>query len=1345
MQSTAGAVGLLTKNTQQRAGRHWQPLSRAQAGIWYAQQRFPQSVVYNTGEYLDIRGQLNLDFLQQAIKQAVSEADSLHCRFQLVDGAPQQFIDHERQLEVAVIDCSCAADPVADALQWMQSDVSIPIDLQQGPLVRQAIIKVFPDRYFWYQGIHHIAIDGYGFSLLIARVAEIYRALVSASTIRPCLFQPLTVLLKEDQDYWQSAKCQQDKHYWLEQFATLPEPCSLSVRRYAADAQSCPRRQQVTLSNELVASLKAISQQTDVSWQLVFYAAVAGFQQCMTHTEALVLGVPMMGRFGSVSLRTPTMQVNVIPLRIAMTAETSLGELMGTVAKQFLGARRHQRYRFEAIQHDLGLVQQGRPLFNTLVNVLPFEGDSDFLGETATLHNLAAGPVDDLSIYLFVRDGRFQLVLEGNPSCYSDADLALLTQRLPHFLENWCRADLSQPLGSLGMLLPGEFEQLVNGFNQTAHAVPETTLNALLQTQAHLSPSNTAVVFENHRLSYDELSNQANQLAHYLIQQGVGPGKFVGLAIPRSLALIVAQQAIIRAGGAYLPIDPDYPTERIRYMQDHAQPVLILTCQSLASLFSFPCVFVDNVLHDGANASGVNVPWHSMPSHWPLANEMRQPLQATDPAYVIYTSGSTGKPKGVVVSHRAIVNRLLWMQDQYVIGSGSKVLQKTPSSFDVSVWEFFWPLITGATLVVAPPELHKDPQGLAQLIQQQAIQVMHFVPSMLQAFLDCPAAQNCTSLQKVMCSGEALPRDAVIQFYQCLPQATLHNLYGPTEAAVDVTYWDCPQHQDSATVPIGKPIWNTRMYVLDRQLQPTPVGVKGELYIAGRNLAEGYLGQRELTAERFVPDPFAENGQRMYRTGDLASWNPQGELEYFGRMDHQVKLRGLRIELGEIEAVMAQQPLVAQAAVAIKHSPSNEPMLVGYIVPTLASAADQDELITAVREVIVNQLPDYMVPPVIQVLSALPFSPSGKLDRKQLPDPVLSSLALKDAPASFREQQIVSIMAEVLGVSALGPYDNFFALGGNSLSVVKLISRLQQVVGVEIPLGTVFAKPTAKGLVAALATDKPLNDGLEMLLPLRTQGSGRPLFAIHPAGGLCWCYSGLLPYLPVDTPVYGLQAPLLAAEEARPYLNEQRSLASMASDYLAAIKQVQLEGPYQLLGWSFGGMLAHELAAQLQQQGEEVQLLALVDAYPSDQWRNMPAVGEQEALQALLRIAGYEPDTGFPDHLTPMQTRSILKQQGSALASLSEATWQAITQVVIDNSHLVRSSNHQVFQGDAVFFQATGPRPEINVDCDGWQPYVTGQLHCHDVPCTHGMMLQPPMVELIGNTLSKWIQGGDVV
>ncbi|MBU2711120.1 non-ribosomal peptide synthetase [Zooshikella harenae] len=1337
MKSTEAATVLPNTNTLQKTEEDWQPLTRAQAGIWYAQQRFPQSVVYNTGEYLDIRGQLNLDFFQQAIKQAVMEADSLHCRFQLVDGELQQEIDPCRPIEVAIIDCSCAADPVADALQWMQNDVSRPMDLQQGPLVRQAIIKVFPDRNFWYQGIHHIAIDGYGFSLLIARVAEIYRALVTSSAVKPCTFQPLSTLLKEDQDYWQSAKCQQDKHYWLQQFATLPEPSSLSVRRYSAAAQSQALRQQVTLNDELVTHLKAISQQADINWQFMFYAAVAGFQQRMTHTEELVLGVPMMGRFGSVSLRTPTMQVNVIPLRISLTAETSLSELMNTVAKQFMGASRHQRYRFEAIQHDLGLIQQGRPLFNTLVNVLPFDGDSDFLGDAATLHNLAAGPVDDLSIYLFVRDGHFQLVLEGNPSCYSDADLALLLRRFQRFLQNWCRADLSQPLASLGMLLPGEFDLLINGFNQTAHKVPETTLTTLLQAQASASPSNTAVVFENQTLSYQALSVRANQLAHYLIQQGVGPGKFVGLAIPRSLELIVAQQAIIRAGGAYLPIDPDYPADRISYMQDHAQPVLILTCQLLAGLFGFPCIYVDDLLHEG-----VNNPWRSLPSHWPLVSEMLQPLQATDPAYVIYTSGSTGKPKGVVVSHRAIVNRLLWMQGQYLIGSGTQVLQKTPSSFDVSVWEFFWPLMTGATLVVASPDLHKDPQGLALLIQQQAIHVMHFVPSMLQAFVDCPEAQKCTSLQKVMCSGEALPHEAIAQFYQCLPQATLYNLYGPTEAAVDVTYWDCPQQQHSSAVPIGKPIWNTRLYVLDRQLQPTPIGVKGELYIAGRNLAEGYLNQRELTAERFVPDPFVENGERMYRTGDLASWNPQGELEYFGRMDQQVKLRGLRIELGEIEAVMAQHPLVAQAAVVIKYSPSNEPMLVGYVVPTLSVETDLGELIASIRNQLINQVPEYMVPPIISSLSALPLSPSGKLDRKQLPDPEFSVQALKDAPASFKEQQLVTVMAEVLGVSTVGPQDNFFALGGNSLSVVKLINRLQQVLGINIPLGTVFAKPTAKGLLSALADNKPLNDGLEMLLPLRMQGPERPLFAIHPAGGLCWCYSGLLPHLPADTPMYGLQAPLLSATEGHQH---ERSLAAMASDYLSMIKKIQPEGPYQLIGWSFGGMLAHELATQLQQQGKEVALLALVDAYPSDQWRDMPAVGEQEALQALLRIAGYEPETGFPDDLTPTQTRTLLKQQGSALASLSETTWQAITQVVIENSYLVRSSNHPVFKGDIVFFQATGPRPEINVDYSGWQPYVTGQLYCHDIPCTHGMMLQPPMVDLIGKTLKKCLQGSDAV
>ncbi|WP_371579892.1 amino acid adenylation domain-containing protein [Streptomyces sp. NBC_01314] len=573
-------------------------------------------------------------------------------------------------------------------------------------------------------------------------------------------------------------------------------------------------------------------------------------------------------------------------------------------------------------------------------------------------------------------------------------------------------------------------------FNDTGRELPVTALVAPFEEQVRRTPDATALVFGTETLTYAEFNARANRLAHHLAALGVRPGTPVAVAVPRSLELLVTLVAVVKAGGAYLPLDPDYPADRLAYMLEHTGPACVVadTAGRVPVPEGITVVALDE---DGPAVDGRP------------ATDPAPPVTPGHPAYIIFTSGSTGRPKGVVVPHSAIDNRLRWMQAEYPLTAGDRVLQKTPSGFDVSVWEFFWALREGAAIVIAEPGGHKDPAYLARTIREQSVTTCHFVPSMLQVFLAEPEAAGCTGLRQVFCSGEALPREAVREFGRLLPGVELHNLYGPTEAAVDVTYHPCDTGADGP-VPIGKPVWNTRLYVLDAGLRPCGVGESGELYLAGAQLASAYLGRPEITADRFLADPYGPAGERMYRTGDLARWTADGEVEYLGRTDHQIKLRGLRIELGEIESVLLAHPAVRQAAV-VAHEGRQ---LVAYLVadggPAVEPRAPGAEGVTAdgLKALAAERLPEFMVPAAFVFLDALPLSPNGKLDRKALPAPVFDGGEYRE-PEGERERILAEVYAEVLGLDRVGADDDFLTIGGDSLRSVRVVA-LARTRGLEI-------------------------------------------------------------------------------------------------------------------------------------------------------------------------------------------------------------------------------------------------------------------------------------------------------
>ncbi|MEU1125063.1 amino acid adenylation domain-containing protein [Streptomyces sp. NPDC005899] len=1290
------------------AGRVTLPLTAAQSGMWYAQSLDPLSPAQNTAECLEIDGPLDAGLFAEALRRVADEADALRVRVEDSPAGPLQHLAPLDELPLTVHDLRGVPDAERQAERWMRADLAEPCDLAAGPPFRHALFRVAEERWLWYQRIHHLVMDGFGYSLLVRRTADVYTCLVRGEDPGRRVFGALADLVAEDTAYRSSDAFAADRAYWSEAFGDRPEAPRLAGR--GALPSRTFLRSTARLEPAAAQDLRGLADRLRATWPDVLIAAQALYTARVTGRGEVVLGLPMMGRLGSVSLRVPGMVMNVLPLRLTVTPGTTFAELVRQVVLGIREARRHQRYRYEDIRRDLRLLGENRGLAGPLVNVMPFDYALDLAGATVRARNLSAGPVDDLTVNIYDRgDGHgLRIDHDGNPALYGEAELAAHQERFLGLVERLVGTDPHSPTAVHAVLTATEHALVTGTFGDTGRVLPPTTLLGPIESRAARAPEATALVHGDLSLTYGELNVRANRLARHLRTLGARPGTVVAVSVPRSVELVVTLLAVLKAGAAYLPLDPDYPEQRLSFMLRDAAPVCAVTDREgrLPGGTGTPLVILD----------GLDV------SSYLWVNPAR-PLTPSHPAYVIYTSGSTGRPKGVVVSHAAIDNRLRWMQGTYGLTSADRVLQKTPSSFDVSVWEFFWPLRQGATLVVADPGGHRDPAYLTRVIREQNVTTCHFVPSMLQVFLAGADAGACGGLRRVFCSGEALPRETANAFGRALPGVELHNLYGPTEAAVDVTYHPC-EASGSGPVPIGRPVWNTRLHVLDAALRPCPPGVPGELYLAGRQLADGYLGRPELNAVRFVADPFGRAGERMYRTGDLARWTPEGEVEYLGRTDHQVKLRGQRIELGEIEAALAGAARVDGACALVREDRPGEQLLVGYVT------GDADPV--AVRAALGRELPEHMVPAAVVVLDAFPLSPNGKLDRRELPAPVFTGAAASRRPSGAREEALARLFGEVLGVARVGPDDAFFDLGGTSLLAVRLVARIREEFGAELTMGSLFEAATPAALAVRLgAASDTSEDALDVVLRLRGGDRRPPLFAIHPAGGIAWCYAGLSAGLGPGRPLYGIQARGLVRDEPLP-----RTLREEAADYAGRIREIQEHGPYRLLGWSVGGVLAHTVAVLLQEAGEEVELLALLDAFPAEQWRARPAPEEGDALTAVLRMAGFE--------RTGEQTRAdvvaTLRRAGSPLAGLSDLTLSRIVDIVPNHARLMREHEHDVFDGDLLFFTASAPRAEDWLTREAWRPHVSGDIVNHDVDCTHPQLLRSPFLDGITSVLAARLE-----
>ncbi len=1041
-------------------------LSPAQSALWYAQ-RIRPDIPLTIAQYVEIHGDLDVGRLLYSVERHGVESEVGQLRLLEIDGVPHQVIEPSARPGWDRIDMRGEADPVAAAHRWMDEHAESPFDFDRDPLITNVVIRTGDASYFWYGRAHHILLDGYAAMNGMDRTAEIYTALENHTEPSVSRAAPLADIYEGESTYRDSRRFVGDRDYWMEQLSGVGEPKSLSGVTATGTPPVADRRLVGGgLGDAVEAALTEMTSIYGTHTSTLVVAALACYVRSVTGETDVVLSLPVSARTTVALRRSAGVVSNVVPIRIAFDEQTTVADVVRRAELQITGALRHQRYRHDDIRRDCGYSRDARGFFGPMVNIMLFRPELRFGSITGTLHVLATGPVEDLSINLYHgAGGGLHVDFEANPVLYGESEVAAHHGRFTDFLQRFLRTEPGARALTLDAITAAERDTVLYGWNCTDRPVDPGTLASVFYDRVAACPDAVALEFEGQTLTYREFAERVNRLARLLVARGAGPDSVVALYMRRGIDLVLGMYAIIEAGAAYLPLDPDNPTERIDGILRQAHPVCVLTVSrdGLTVPPRSPALALDTVEVSGFDPA-------------PLTDaDRRAPLRGENLAYLLFTSGSTGRPKGVGVCHTAIVNRLRWMQHEYPLDAGDVVLQKTPATFDVSVWEFFWPLQIGARLVLAEHDGHRDPAYLAAIIAEKGVTTAHFVPSMLSLFVTDADTRECGVLRRVFCSGEALPPATVRAFYAVLGGAALHNLYGPTEAAVDVTYWPCPP--DPVSVPIGSPVWNTRTYVLDARLRPVAPGAVGELYLSGVQLARGYLGQPKLTADRFVADPFV-SGARMYRTGDLARWQvdsgpERGVLEYLGRTDFQVKIRGLRIELGEIEAVLLDDPSIARA-VCVAHAGRTGDELVAYVVPAHPRADDADPAESvldtpALLALLRRTLPAYMVPAALVELDALPLSANGKIDRKALPAPTMAPRAHRaaEAPRTEVERTLVAIFAEVLGLAEaeIGTGDSFFDLGGNSLVAARAVARINAALATGLTIRDLFEA----GTVAAVA------------------------------------------------------------------------------------------------------------------------------------------------------------------------------------------------------------------------------------------------------------------------------------
>ncbi|MFF3643682.1 amino acid adenylation domain-containing protein [Streptomyces sp. NPDC002564] len=1240
--------------------------------------------IYTTQLTLDFEGDLDPVALSDACRALQRRHDSLRSGFRTgPTGEPVRFVVPDPPLDWRTVDVSAgdAEARRAEADRIAAEERRRRFDLDRPPLVRFLLIRVAEGSWRFVLTNHHIILDGWSTSVLLDELLRLYGAHPDRAGLAPA---------PEYADYLEwlaDTDLDEARDAWAETLDGAEEP-TLVAPEAADRAAVVPLRVVRTLPAGRSAALADLARHFGVTLNTVVQVAWALVLRRLTGRDDVLFGMTVSGRTADVEgvESMVGLLINTLPARVRAQPADTLADLLERVQDEQLDLFEHHHLGLTEIQRQAGI---GR-LFDTTTAFENYPsggelrlGDAECVGVggfDATHYplSLICTPGDALGIRLDYR-----------PDVFDRAEADRFCDWFVRMLEA-IADDPDRTVGDLSVLSDDERHEILVDRNATHHPVDPVTLPDLFAARAATDPGAPALTCDGTTLTYGELDTRANRLARLLIELGAGPDTLVALALPRNPDMVVALLAVLKSGAAYVPVDVGYPAERVTHMlTDSRARIAVVTEQARLAL---PEGTHRLVIDAGAVTRALG----DRPDGPVTDAERTRPLRRQDPAYVIYTSGSTGVPKGVVIEQGNVVNFVATVRKDFGGDGMSRVLAATSLSFDVSVFEIVTTLAIGGHL-----DLVDDLFALLERGRWEG-SLLCGVPSAVAGLLAGGGA--ALSAPHVMLGGEAVPRGLVRELQRRVPGCVVTNSYGPTEATGYCTSWRSTDGPADGPPPIGRPVPNAQVYVLDGRLAPVPVGVPGELYVAGAGVARGYLNRPGLTAGRFVACPFGPPGTRMYRTGDRVRLRSDGGLDYLGRLDDQVKIRGFRVELGEVEAALLRHDHVAQAVALVREDRADDRKLVAYVVAAgPAAAVDPQD----VRRLLGRTLPEHMVPAAVVPLPRLPLLPNGKLDRRALPAPVYG--AAGRASRNAREEALSALFAEVLGADGVGVDDGFFDLGGDSLLATRLAGRVRTVLGLALSPRALFEAPT----VAALANrldDAGHGAGLDVLLPLRRAGGGRPLFCVHAAGGLAWPYARLLPHLGPDTPVYGLQSPTVGAPESGAW-----KLDDLVREYADRMRAVQPRGPYRLLGWSVGGNIAFAVAAHLAQEGEPVEFVALLDSYPPPDPSALP--DPPDMLRGVLAEVGIAADGRLSEQVAILGERTV---EGVRLAAHSAV-------------EVLRTTPPRAVGVDLVHFRATADGPPADVAREAWKPYGGGRFTAYDIDCGHHRMMDPrPLAALCG-------------
>lgn len=1312
------------------------PASFAQQRLWFLDRLAPGNPFYNVSTALRLTGSLNSIALEQAFNEIVRRHEILRTTFALVEGQLSQIIASELTVYLPKIDLQ-NLPPIQQETAVKQRAIAesqLPFDLAKPPLLRVKLLQLNTTEYVLLLNFHHIVADGWSIAILIRELTSLYKAFaknqLSGLPELPIQYADFA----EWQHQWlQGEVLETQLAYWRQQLSGIAL-LNLPIARPRPPVPTYRgTRQFLTLSTALSDRLNWLSKQENAT---LFVTLLAAFQTLLyryTQQQDIVIGTPIANRNRTELEGLIGFFVNTLVLRADLSGNPTFQELLSRAKALTVGAYAHQDLPFEklveALHPDRDLSRN--PLFQisfSLQNTPAAALELPELTWSAIEFDTGTAKLD-LEFNLWEDLAGIKGQLTYSTDLFDSGTIARMLEHFQTLLESIV-ANPEQRLSDLPILTAAERDRLVVEFNRNssksiAYLTPncqesepessniELCFHQLFELQVERSPHAIAVVFENQHLTYRELNSKANQIAHYLQQSGVGPEVLVGICIDRSLEAIAGLLGILKAGGAYLPLDPNYPQERLNFMLEDARTPILLTAQQHLTRFTAKVCQIPNLA-----VVCLDRDWEAI-ARQSQQNPTRQ-VTAENLAYAIYTSGSTGKPKGVLIEHKGLSNLAQAQIETFKVQPNHRVLQFASLSFDASIFEIVMALRSGATLYLANQESRSPGKPLIDFLRDNAIGHATLPPAVLKLL----PKTELPALQTIICAGESCSPDLVKLWAE---NRQFFNAYGPTEATV---WSSIAELTDSTKVSIGRPIPHTQIYILDQHLQPVPIGILGEIHVSGLGVARGYLNRSHLTRQRFIPNPFSDKeGARMYKTGDLARYLTDGNIEFLGRIDEQVKLRGFRIELGEIEAVLRQHPGVQEtAAIACNDSAGNQ-RLIAYIVPHNPTPSTLE-----IRNFLKSKLPPYMTPNAFQIIDCLPLTPNGKIDRRRLSLPE-NLTALEDdraftEPRSPTESTLAEIWAATLNLDRVGIRDNFFDLGGDSLLAVRLIDRINQQFQQDLPLSSLFLNPTVEHLAIRLNSGKKSFPN-SPLVAINERGSNPPFFCVHPIFGVVFPYYKLAAELGTDRPFYALQPQGIDGE-----CSPLTSIEDMAAFYIAAVREVQPQGPYFLGGWSFGGLVAFEMAQQLQKAGDTVALLAVLDTLapiPANQisfWdgcKFLLTTGLRSVWPFLLDyfrlLAASDNFLGESFAAKIAKLNKVIKPIFAVFQANSKATLAYVPQTYQNKITLVRSTA-KTSKGDRDFTL-------------GWRELTNDKVEVIRVPGNHLTMLGKPHVQVLAQQLKQ--------